>query len=491
MTAKDAPQNTRQNRLARETSPYLRQHAHNPVDWHPWGDEALRKAKELDRPIFLSIGYSACHWCHVMEHESFEDPEIGKILNDHFISIKVDREERPDLDQIYMTAVQILTQRGGWPMSVFLTPDLKPFYGGTYFPPADRHGLPSFRRLLLHIAEAWQKQRNVIDEQAGHLTEHVQAAMRLEAGPAQFGDDVLRQAGQKLTRIFDHTYGGWGQAPKFPHPMEIRLLLRLWRRFGDDGSLEMVKKTLDHMARGGMYDQLGGGFHRYSTDDRWLVPHFEKMLYDNALLAAAYVEAYQATGEPFYRDVVEETLAWARREMTSPEGPFYSTLDADSEGEEGRFYVWSESEIERVLGKTDAELFNACYGVESDGNWADPHAPGVPKNILHRTKTFAQLGRLHGIDTPKLRGFLAECRQKLLTERAKRVRPGLDDKVLTSWNALMISAFATAAQAFDKEEHAATAARAADFLLSRMRTADGRLLRTWSAGHAAKLNAYL
>jgi uncharacterized protein YyaL (SSP411 family) len=472
------------NRLVSETSPYLRQHAHNPVDWHPWGEEALRKAKELDRPIFLSIGYSACHWCHVMEHESFENPEIGKILNDHFISIKVDREERPDLDQIYMTAVQILTQRGGWPMSVFLTPALKPFYGGTYFPPADRHGLPSFRRLLLHIAEAWQKQRNVIDEQAGHLTEHVQTALRLETGPAQLGADVLKQAGQKLSRSFDPTYGGWGQAPKFPHPMEIRLLLRLGRRIGDDGYLDMAKKTLEHMARGGMYDQLGGGFHRYSTDDRWLVPHFEKMLYDNALLAAAYVEAHQATGEPFYRQIVEETLDYVRREMTRDDGPFFSTQDADSEGVEGKFFVWSEEEIERILGKHEADFFSAVYDVTAEGNW-EGH------NILHRGRSDEQEAKILGIPLDELQRRLRESRQKLLAARSRRVWPGRDEKILTSWNGLMIAAFAQAGQVFEKPEYTAAAEKAAGWILDNMRTREGRLLRTTFARSTPKLNGYL
>ncbi len=479
------------NRLIDETSPYLRQHAHNPVDWFPWGDEALARARQLDRPIFLSVGYSACHWCHVMEHESFESEEIAKILNEHFVPIKVDREERPDLDQIYMAAVQMLTGRGGWPMSVFLTPDLRPFTGGTYFPPEDRYGRPGFRRILLMLADAWKTRRNEIDQAAAEITEHLQELGQLSSSAGQLTPDLLRQAGRHLERAYDPTHGGFGRAPKFPHPMDARLLLRLAKRFGDGYPLQMARHTLDRMAMGGIYDHLGGGFARYSTDERWLVPHFEKMLYDNALLSVAYAEAYQATKESFYRDVVEETLGWVRREMTAPEGPFYSTLDADSEGEEGKFYVWTQEEIERVLGKTDAELFAACYGVERDGNWEDPHAPGKPKNILHRAKTFAQLAALHGVAELKLRDFLAECRRKLLAVRDKRVRPGLDDKVLTAWNALMITAFATAAQVFDEPAHALVADKAADFLLTKMRAADGKLLRTWSAGHAAKLNAYL
>jgi uncharacterized protein YyaL (SSP411 family) len=479
------------NRLGRESSPYLRQHATNPVDWYPWGHEALERARRLDRPIFLSVGYSACHWCHVMEHESFEDPEIARILNDNFVCIKVDREERPDLDQIYMAAVQMLTGQGGWPMSVFLTPDLRPFTGGTYFPPDDRYGRPGFRRILIMLADAWRTRRAEIDQAAGEITEHLQAFGRLEPGAGELTADLLRQAAHRLGRAADRSHGGFGSAPKFPHPMDLRVLLRAWRRFGDEDALHIVRLTLDRMAMGGIYDHLGGGFARYSTDARWLVPHFEKMLYDNALLTVCYLEAYQASGEPFYREVVEETLAWVMRDMTSPEGPFYSTLDADSEGEEGKYYVWTEEEIERVLGKEDAALFCSVYGVEPDGNWEDPHHPGGAKNILHRTKTFEQCARLYGTPEPQLREFLSRARARLLEVRGWRVPPGKDDKVLTSWNGLMIAAFALAAQVLDRPAYAAAAARAADFLLTRLRGPDGRLLRTWSAGSQPKLNGYL
>jgi uncharacterized protein YyaL (SSP411 family) len=474
------------NHLAHETSPYLRQHAHNPVDWYPWGADALDRARQLDRPIFLSIGYSACHWCHVMEHESFENEQIARILNDNFVSIKVDREERPDLDQIYMTAVQLLNQgQGGWPMSVFLTPDLKPFAGGTYFPPDDRYGRIGFRRLLQLVLEAWRNQRPAIEEQAGHLTGYLQNAGRLEAVPGELTPDLIRHAVAGLARAFDSRHGGFGSAPKFPHPMDLRLLLRAWRRFHDEQALHMVRVTLDRMAAGGIYDQLGGGFARYSTDPHWLVPHFEKMLYDNALLSVCYLEAFQATGQAEYREVVEETLAWVLREMTSSQGPFYSTLDADSEGQEGKFYVWTAAEIEQVLGPQDAPIFASVYGVEPEGNWEEG------QNILHRVRPLEQSARAHNMSEADLRALLDRCRRKLFEARSHRVRPGLDDKALTSWNGLMIDALSRAAAVLGRPEYAETAGRAADFILTRMRTSDGRLLRTWSAAGEPKLNGYL
>jgi uncharacterized protein YyaL (SSP411 family) len=472
------------NRLESETSPYLKQHATNPVDWFPWGPEALERARRLDRPIFLSIGYSACHWCHVMEHESFEDAATAKVLNDHFISIKVDREERPDLDQVYMTAVQLLTGQGGWPMSVFLTPDLKPFYGGTYFPPDERYGRPSFQRVLLSLAEAWNQRREEIGQSAAQITEHIQQAMQLEKRPGGLDDSLIRNAVHHLERSFDSRYGGFGSAPKFPHPMELRLLLRAWKRFGDDSALEMARVTLDHMACGGIYDHLGGGFHRYSTDERWLVPHFEKMLYDNALLATAYLEAYQATGDELYREVVEGTLVYIQREMTSPEGAFYSTQDADSEGVEGKFFVWSESGIQEILGKERADIFTYVYDVTAGGNW-EGH------NILHQSKTLDQDARLLKVPETELKRILAECRSQLFGVRSRRIPPGRDEKILTSWNGLMIAAFAEAGQVLDNSGYTAVAAKAADFLLTKIRTPEGRLLRTFKAGSEPKLNGYL
>jgi uncharacterized protein YyaL (SSP411 family) len=484
------------NRLIHETSPYLKQHAHNPVDWFPWGDEALARARELDRPIFLSIGYSACHWCHVMEHESFEDPEVAAILAEHFISIKVDREERPDLDQIYMTAVQLLTQHGGWPMSVFLTPDLQPFYGGTYFPPVDRYGMPSFKKLILALADAWQTRRAEIATSAANITAAIRDSMQLsppspsgrgaggEGAGIALTSDMLRNAARLLERAFDPQFGGFGQAPKFPHPTELRLLLRIANRFADDDVLGVVRSTLNHMAMGGIYDQLGGGFHRYSTDQRWLVPHFEKMLYDNALLSSTYLEAFQVTGDPYYRQIVEETLAYVLREMTAPTGAFYSTQDADSEGVEGKFFVWSLPEIEAILGPEDAKLFAAVYDVTPHGNWEE-------HNILHLARSLDVEAKMLGMPIGDLRSRLQGCKDRLLEARGKRVWPGRDEKVLTSWNAMMIASFAKAAQVLDKPAYAEAATRAADFLLTTMRRPDGRLQRTTFAGMTPKLNAYL
>ena len=482
------------NRLAGETSPYLNQHAHNPVDWFPWGPEALQRARQMDRPIFLSIGYSACHWCHVMEHESFEDVEIARLLNEHFVSIKVDREERPDLDQIYMTAVQMLTGQGGWPMSVFLTPELKPFFAGTYFPADDRQGRPGFKRVLSTLVNWWQTRRQEIEQSAEAITAHLQTAGGVGRvsnlavkGDWQVGNlphDTIKNAATGLERVFDSTYGGFGLAPKFPHPMVLRFLLRAWSRSGDSNALHMVCLTLDQMAQGGIYDHLGGGFARYSTDGRWLVPHFEKMLYDNALLCPAYLEAFQATGESTYGAVVEETLGFVLREMTSPEGSFYSTLDADSDGAEGKFYVWTAREVEDVLGKELAAAFSYVYDITPEGNWEGC-------NILHRMKTFGQNARLLGMDEAELRRQIDSSRERLLEVRSRRVHPGRDEKVLTSWNALMIDALARAGQVLDNAEYRAAAVHAGDFLLQRMRTGNGKLLRTYSTGSVPKLNGYL
>ncbi len=476
------------NRLAHETSLYLRQHANNPVDWYPWGQEAIERARQLDRPIFLSVGYSACHWCHVMEHESFEDPAIAQILNDHYVSIKVDREERPDIDTIYMTAHQIMNRGGGgWPLSVFLTPELRPFYTGTYFPPDERYaaqGMPSFRRLLLALVEAWQNKRSDIDQQAGQVTDYLQQITQLEAGDTKLSPHLLQGALSTLRQAFDTVHGGFGGAPKFPHAIELRLLLRIAQRFDAELASDMVAVTLNKMADGGIYDQLGGGFHRYSVDARWLVPHFEKMLYDNALMTQAYLDAYQLTGQERFCRMVTETLDYVLREMTSPSGAFYSTQDADSEGEEGKFYVWSKQEIESILGPDLAKVFNYAYGVTEGGNF-EGH------NILHRTKTDEQDARVQGLSVEAFRQQLTEAQTKLLAVRSQRVWPGRDEKILTAWNALMIPAFARAGRALDEPRYTQAASSAAEFVLKHLCTPDHRLFRTCGENSPAKLNGYL
>ncbi|MFL5329731.1 MAG: thioredoxin domain-containing protein [Gemmataceae bacterium] len=475
-----------QNRLASETSLYLRQHAANPVDWYPWGPEALERAKQLDRPIFLSIGYSACHWCHVMEHESFENAAVAREMNDRFVCIKVDREERPDLDDIYMKAVQLLNQgQGGWPMSVWLTPEVKPFFAGTYFPPDDRYGRPGFRRILGLIAKAWEERRDELVNSANEITRHLHDFGAFPPAQGDIdADQLLRSAADSLAGAFDRVNGGFGDAPKFPHALELRLLLRLWHRYGEEYDLNMVTATLDKMARGGIYDQIGGGFHRYSVDSRWLVPHFEKMLYDNALLAVTYLEAFQGTGNAFYRQIVEETLDYVLREMTSPGGAFYSTQDADSEGEEGKFYVWSKEEFDSALGAESAKLLAKIWDVSPAGNF-EGH------NILHRFRDDAGDAERAGMSVEEFRRKLAEAKTKLLALRSQRIWPGRDEKILTSWNGLMIAAFARAGAVLDRQDYTDAAVAAAEFLLRHVRTAEGRLYHTASAEGQAKLAGYL
>ncbi len=460
------------NRLAKETSPYLLQHADNPVDWYPWGDEALAQARADDKPIFLSIGYSACHWCHVMAHESFEDRETAALMNRHFVNVKVDREERPDLDQIYMSAVQAMTGSGGWPMSVFLTPAGVPFYGGTYFPPRPRYGMPSFQDVLRAVAEAWQDRRSELERSGARLVENIArpGALLEAAGDALFLQDTLETALENLGQQFDRTHAGWGGAPKFPQPMALELLLRLHNTTGDQEPLAMATQTLEAMARGGMYDQLGGGFHRYSVDERWLVPHFEKMLYDNAQLARVYLHAWQATGEPFFRTITEEILDYVVREMTDPAGGFYSTQDADSEDEEGKFFVWTPAEIRAILGG-EAEVFMAAHAVTKPGNFEG-------RNILE------YVGVLD--DRPAW----ADARRKLFEARRGRVHPGRDEKVLTSWNGLMLAAFAEAARVFGRADYRQIAERNAGFVLRELRSDGWRLLHSWKDGRA-RFNGYL
>ncbi len=464
------------NRLINETSPYLRQHANNPVDWYPWGNEAFARARAENKPVFLSIGYSACHWCHVMERESFEDDATAKLLNDNFVSIKVDREERPDVDSIYMQAVQMMTGHGGWPMSVFLTADAAPFYGGTYFPPVDRHGMPAFGRVLHHLAELWQSKREDVATASDELRRAIAEATSVAAAPQPVAAEHLDEAALQIAASFDPAWGGFGSAPKFPPSMSLDFLMQVARRRGDEHLRRVVVTTLDRMAAGGIYDQVGGGFHRYSTDERWLVPHFEKMLYDNALLARLYIRAWQWTHEPRYARIARDTLGFVRRELTSPEGGFYSTLDADSEGVEGKFYVWSRDEIVRVLGPERGRIASAAFDVTERGNWDGT-------NILNLPRDLAEVARELSLPVDELAAVLSEARCALYGEREKRIRPGRDEKVLAGWNGWMLAAFSEAAIAFGSADFRETAARNADFILGRM-IVNGRLRRSWKDGDA-------
>ncbi len=474
MSTSTDPAARKPNHLAGETSPYLLQHQFNPVDWYPWGPEALRKAKAENKPIFLSIGYAACHWCHVMERESFESEAIAGILNASFVAIKVDREERPDLDEIYMTAVQSMTGQGGWPLNVFLTPDGKPFYGGTYFPPEDKYGRPGLPAVLEAVRDAWAARHDELVASATDLAARLRAASETAEAPGdeRAGPKQTARAVVDLRSRFDAVWGGFGPAPKFPPHASLALLLREHARTRDASVLKMVTTTLDKMATGGMYDQIGGGFSRYSTDERWLVPHFEKMLYDQALLVPVYVDAWRVTGNPLYRRVVIETLDFVRRELTSPDGGLYASLDADSAGHEGTFYVWTPEEVNGLLGPEAGARFEAAYGIAHGGNFEGKSIPN-----------------LMGGANESVVETLLPMRAKLMAARAKRVRPATDDKVLTAWNGLMISAFARSYDALGREEDLRSARRAADFVLDRL-SKDDRLHVSWRAGKA-HLNAYL
>ncbi len=474
------------NRLANETSPYLAQHQDNPVDWYPWGEEALTRARAEDKPILLSIGYAACHWCHVMAHESFEDETTAALMNELYVNIKVDREERPDLDTIYMEAVQALTGHGGWPMTVFLTPEGAPFYGGTYYPPTPRHGLPAFRDILQGVAEAYRQRPEDVSHNATQLRERLQSGFGFGTDApdgAVLDAAVLDEALQRLAASFDQLHGGFGSAPKFPQGMVLDFLLRQYLRSGDANALAMAETTLEKMARGGMYDQLGGGFHRYSVDERWLVPHFEKMLYDNAILVPVYLHAYQITGKDLYRRVAIETLDWVAREMTDIDGGFYSSLDADSEGVEGKFYVWSLEELQRILGQEDARLVAEYFGATGRGNFEGT-------NILHLPRTIDLVAQRAGVEIERLGEALDRARVLLFDTRSERVWPGRDEKVLTAWNGLMIRACAEASSILGEDRYRAQAEDAANFLLRRLRREDGRLLRTYREGQS-KLLGYL
>ncbi|HET7551559.1 MAG TPA: thioredoxin domain-containing protein [Gemmatimonadaceae bacterium] len=473
------------NRLANEASPYLRQHADNPVDWYPWGPEALERASREDRPILLSIGYSACHWCHVMERESFENEGIARLMNEYFVNIKVDREERPDLDAIYMTAVQAMTGHGGWPMTVFLTPDGTPFYGGTYFPPEDRPGIPSFPRVLAAVAASYRDRRGDIENTASQVQQLYDNA-RGEARPTgQVDAALLQRAFRSMESRYDHDHGGFDGAPKFPQSMSFDFMLRHWRRTGSAAALDMAHDSFRAMARGGIHDQIGGGFHRYTVDAKWLVPHFEKMLYDNALLARLGAHLWQATGDEEARRVAEDTVDWVAREMTSPEGGFYSALDADSEGEEGKFYLWDESEIDELLG-ADAPIAKAHWGVTAGGNFEG-------KNILHVAEDPALVAARRGLALEEVRVVIARSRETLYAARAKRVWPARDDKVIASWNGLMLRAIAECSRAFGRDDYRELALRNGALLFREMvrEGSDGlRVLRT-RAGGASTIAGYL
>ncbi|MGC8838550.1 MAG: thioredoxin domain-containing protein, partial [Anaerolineae bacterium] len=469
------------NRLADERSPYLRQHADNPVDWYPWGEEAFARARAEGKPILLSIGYAACHWCHVMERESFQDPLTAALMNEHFVNIKVDREERPDLDSLYMEAVQALTGRGGWPMTVFLTPDGKPFYGGTYFPPEPRHGLPSFRQVLEAVAEAYAQRPQEVAEIASRMAALLSQGWAM--GPVRPLRQVMEEALTRIHGAYDPHHGGFGGAPKFPQAMVLDFLLAFHILRGDPLALRMVEQTLDEMARGGLRDHLGGGFHRYAVDAAWQVPHFEKMLYDNALLAQVYLHAHQVTGKPTYRRIAEETLDFVLREMRSPEGGFYATLDADSEGEEGRFYTWTPDEVERLLGPDLARAFNAYYGLTPQGNFEGRnvlHAPRHPDVVAHRL----------GLSPEGLEEALVEARARLLAAREARPRPARDEKVLAEWNGFALRALAEAGAALGRADYLQAARASAAFLLDRMVDGEGVLRRTYVDGEA-RLPGYL
>ena len=493
------------NRLSTVTSPYLLQHAHNPVDWYTWGEEALNKARAENKPIFLSIGYAACHWCHVMAHESFEDNEVAAFMNEHFVNIKVDREERPDLDGIYMQATMAMTGSGGWPMSVFLTPDLKPFYAGTYFPPVRRYNMPAFRDVLAGIARTWQEDRREVDRVGRQLSDHLQQALNtIVKTESTFTQEQLDTAAKSLVNSYDWGNGGWGGAPKFPQPMAIEFLLRRSFPYPDRrgmsegqgesvdspltpnpspserGELKVAIHALKAMARGGMYDVVGGGFSRYSVDQFWHVPHFEKMLYDNAQLARAYLHAWQITGDEFFKQIAIETLDFIQREMTHLDGGFYSSLDADSEGEEGKFYVWTLDKIREVL-REDSEFFEAAYGITARGNWEG-------KTVLQRALDDVSLAARFKLDLETVSAKLAESHSKLLSARASRVRPGTDDKILTAWNGLMLAAMAEAARVLGDQQadrlqnnYHKLATRNAEFLLTALRP-DGKLKRSWRDG---------
>jgi len=477
------------NRLADEKSPYLLQHADNPVDWYPWGVEAFEKARSENKPVLLSIGYSTCHWCHVMEHESFEDQEVATLMNDTFVCVKVDREERPDIDNIYMTVCQMLTGSGGWPLTIFLTPDKQPFFAGTYIPKHDRFGRPGLLEMIPRIKELWKLKQPEVARSAAEITQALQKVAADTSGDI-LDESTLKAGFEQLARRFDRVFGGFGDAPKFPTPHQHLFLLRYWKRAGDARALEMVEKSLEAMRQGGIYDHVGFGFHRYSTDREWLVPHFEKMLYDQALLSMAYIEAYQATRKEEYAEIAREIYEYILRDMTDPEGGFYSAEDADSEGVEGKFYVWKAEELEQILGE-EAPFFFEIFNIERNGNFLEQvvgHRTG--ENIIYRTKPWGVLGSERKLEEQLLRLRIEEARKKLFQIREARVHPLKDDKILADWNGLMIASFAKAAAALAEPKYAEAASRSANFILKTMRNPDGSLIHRYRGGEAA-LQAHL
>jgi len=470
------------NRLVFESSPYLLQHAANPVDWYPWGEEAFQIAERLDKPVFLSIGYTTCHWCHVMEHESFENDDVAALMNDAFVCVKVDREERPDIDNVYMEVTQMMNNRGGWPMTVIMTPEKQPFFTGTYFPRTTRGRRIGMLELVPKVKELWQTRRDSLFTDARNITNRLRANQKNRTSAGEISPTILDNAFRSFNNRYDENLGGFGRAPKFPKAHDYSYLIKYWKRTGNESALSMAEFSLKAMRNGGMYDQVGFGFHRYSVDARWLVPHFEKMLYDQAILVQAYLDAYQATGDHYYSDIVDEILEYVLRDMTSPEGGFYSAEDADSEGEEGKFYVWNVNELEDILGKEDADIYSNIFNMKTGGNWSEGYHHQT--NIPHLKRDFATLSSQLGIPEGELVQRIDDMRKKLFTVREDRIHPQKDDKILTDWNGLMIAAMARAGAVLNNEKYAAAGEKAAEFILNTLRNDDGSLLKRYRNGKA-------
>ena len=485
MINKSENKNRQANHLIKEKSPYLLQHAYNPVDWHPWGDAAFDKARADDKPIFLSIGYSTCHWCHVMEKESFENTDVAKLMNETFVCIKVDREERPDIDSAYMAVCQMMTGSGGWPLTIIMMPDKRPFFAGTYIPKESRSSRIGMFDLIGKVKELWQLRRKDVMDSAEKITHALSSASEIQ-GEEELGETIIKETFERLSQIFDAGHGGFGYAPKFPTPHHLTFLLRYWKRTGDAQALLMVEKTLSAIRLGGIYDHIGFGFHRYSTDSEWFLPHFEKMLYDQALIAMAYIEAYQATGKEEYKKTAQGIFTYVLRDMTDKDGGFYSAEDADSEGEEGRFYQWTTEEIHKTLSKEDAKFIIKVFNLEEEGNFTD-EATGIRngRNILYLKRPLAEMAADFNATEAELKNRIEAARHRLFISRGQRIRPQMDDKILTDWNGLMIAALAKGGRAFNEPEYIEAAKRAAGFILKKMRDANGRLYHRYRDGEVA------